>query len=76
MRHFTIILVVLNFSNCEFLLYSVYPLSFETKRGSIFCFGPGMYFQTGQLFFVPKWSKGEFVSILYWQHYDWQKHFI
>jgi hypothetical protein len=37
--------------------------------GSIFCFGPGMYFETGQVFFfVPEWPKGEFVSILYWQH--------
>jgi hypothetical protein len=25
---------------------------FETKRGSIFCFGPGMYFQNGQVFFL------------------------
>jgi hypothetical protein len=41
---------------------------FETKMGSIFCFGLGMYFQTGQVFFVPEWSNGEFVSILYWQH--------
>jgi hypothetical protein len=55
MRHFTIILVVLNFSNCGFLLYFVYPLSFEIKMGSIFCFRPEMYFQTGQVFFVPKW---------------------
>jgi hypothetical protein len=31
-------------------------------------FGPGMYFQTGQVFFVPEWPKWEFVSILYWQH--------
>jgi hypothetical protein len=41
---------------------------FETKRGSIFCFGSGMYFQTGQVFFVPEWPKEEFVSILCWQH--------
>jgi hypothetical protein len=26
-------------------------------------FGPGMYFQTGQVIFVPEWPKGEFVSI-------------
>jgi hypothetical protein len=26
--------------------------------------GPGMYFQTGQVIFVPEWPKGEFVSIL------------
>jgi len=31
-------------------------------------FGPGIYFQTGQVFFVPKWLKGEFVSILRWLH--------
>jgi hypothetical protein len=35
-----------------------------TKRGSNFYFGPGMYFQTGQVIFVPEWPKGEFVSIL------------
>jgi hypothetical protein len=27
-------------------------------------FGPGIYFQTGQVIFVPEWPKGEFVSIL------------
>jgi hypothetical protein len=37
---------------------------FVTKRGSNCCFGPGMYFQTGQVIFVPEWPKGEFVSIL------------
>jgi hypothetical protein len=26
-----------------------------------------MYFQTGQVIFVPEWPKGKFVSILYWQ---------
>jgi hypothetical protein len=41
---------------------------FETKRGSIFCFGSGMFFQTGQVFFVQEWPKEEFVSILCWQH--------
>jgi hypothetical protein len=35
-----------------------------TKKGSNFHFGPGMYFQTGQVIFVPEWPKGEFVSIL------------
>jgi hypothetical protein len=35
-----------------------------TKRGSNFYFGPGMYFQTDQVIFVPEWPKGEFVSIL------------
>jgi hypothetical protein len=37
---------------------------FVTKRGSNCCFGPGMYFQTGQVIFVPEWPKGAFVSIL------------
>jgi hypothetical protein len=37
---------------------------FVTKRGSNCCFGPGMYFQTGKVSFVPEWPKGEFVSIL------------
>jgi hypothetical protein len=36
MRHFTIILVVLNFSNCVFLLYSVYSLSFCDKKVEYF----------------------------------------
>jgi len=49
---FTIIIVVLNFSNYGFLLY------FETKRRSIFCFGPGKYSQTGQVFFCPIMAKG------------------
>jgi hypothetical protein len=48
--------------------YSVLPFvplcPFETKRGSNFYFRPGMYFQTGQVIFVPEWPKGEFVSIL------------
>jgi len=35
-----------------------------TKMGSNFYFGPGMYFQTSQVIFVPEWPKGEFVSIL------------
>jgi hypothetical protein len=35
-----------------------------TKRGSNFYFGPGMYFQTGQVIFVLEWPNGEFVSIL------------
>jgi hypothetical protein len=45
--------------------YSVYPLSLCDKKGGvIFIFGPGMYFQTGQVIFVPEWPKGEFVIIL------------
>jgi len=57
------ILVIVVFS---YTLFTLCP--FETEMGSIFCFGPRMYFQTGQVFFVPEWPKGEFVSILYWQH--------
>jgi hypothetical protein len=38
------------------------------KGGVFFIFGPGMYFQTGQVIFVLEWPNGEFVSILYWQH--------
>jgi hypothetical protein len=38
------------------------------KGGVFFIFVPGVYFQTGQVIFVPQWPKGEFVSILYWQH--------
>jgi hypothetical protein len=34
------------------------------KGRVIFIFGPGMYFQTGQVIFVLEWPKGEFVSIL------------
>jgi hypothetical protein len=40
------------------------PCPFVTKRGSNFYFGLGMYFQTGQVIFVPEWRNGEFVSIL------------
>jgi hypothetical protein len=50
--------------------YTMFTLCpFVKKMGSIFVvFGPGMYFQTGQVFFVPEWPKMEFVSILCWQH--------
>jgi hypothetical protein len=60
-----------------FLLYFVYPLSFWDKMGEYFLdFRMGMYFQTDQIFFVPGWPKGEFVSILCWLHSGWQKHFM
>jgi len=43
----------------------LYPLSLCDKKGGvILIFGPGMYFQTGQVIFVPEWPNGEFVSIL------------
>jgi hypothetical protein len=47
------ILVIVFFS---YTLFTLCP--FETKRGSIFCFGPGMYFQTGQVFFFLRMAKG------------------
>jgi len=62
MRHFTIILVVLNFSNCGFSLILCLP--FVLLRQKV-----GMYFQAGQMIFVHEWPKWEFVSILYWQHF-------
>jgi hypothetical protein len=47
---------------CFITQFTLCPLM--TKRGSNFYFGPGMYFRTGQVIFVPEWPKGEFVSIL------------
>jgi hypothetical protein len=41
-----------------------FPGPSETVKGSNFYFRPRMYFQTGQVIFVPEWPKGEFVSIL------------
>jgi hypothetical protein len=58
MRHFTIILVVLNFSNCGFLWYSIYPLSFWDKKGEYFMFWTGNYFQTGQCFLSQNGQRG------------------
>jgi hypothetical protein len=55
MRHFTIILVVLNFINSGFSIYTLFTLCpFETKRGSICNFWTGIVFLTGQVFFVPE----------------------
>jgi len=58
MRHFTIILVVLNFSNCGFLFYSVYPLSFWDKKGEYFLFWTANVFPNRLSFFCPKMVKG------------------
>jgi hypothetical protein len=70
MRHFAIILVVWNFSNCGFSLILYLPfVLLRQKVGVFFTFGPGMYFQTSQVIFVLEWPKGEFVSILYWQYF-------
>jgi hypothetical protein len=50
---------------CGFSHYFVLPfVPLLQKGGVIFIFGPEMYFQTGQVIFVPEWPKGEFVSIL------------
>jgi hypothetical protein len=43
-------------------LFTLYP--FETKRESIFNFGPVFVFFTGQVIFVPEWLNGEFVSLV------------
>jgi hypothetical protein len=53
----------------RFFSYTLFTLCpFETKRGSILCFGQEIYFKIGQVFFVPEWPNGEFVSILCWLH--------
>jgi predicted membrane channel-forming protein YqfA (hemolysin III family) len=47
-----------------FLLTLFYPLSFcDKKRGSNFYIWTGIVFLIGQLIFVPKWPKGELVSL-------------
>jgi hypothetical protein len=56
-RHFTIILVVLNFSNCSFLLYSVYPLSFWDKKGEYFLFWTRNVFSNWSSVFCSKMAK-------------------
>jgi len=59
MRHFTIILVVLNFSNCGFLLFYVYPLSFWDKNGGYFVFWTENVFPNRSSVFCPRMAKGE-----------------
>jgi hypothetical protein len=63
---FTLVLLrrlrgVIFIPNCFTTLFYLCP--FVTKRGSNFYFGPGMYFQTDKVIFVPEWPKGEFVSL-------------
>jgi hypothetical protein len=59
MRHFTIILVVLNFSNCGFLLYSIYPLSFFLdKKREYFLFWTGNVFPNRSSVFCPRMAQG------------------
>jgi hypothetical protein len=60
-----------------FFNYTLFTLCpFKTKRGSIFLFWTGNVFLNRLSVFVPEWPNGEFVSILCWQHYGWQKHFM
>jgi hypothetical protein len=61
-RHFTIILVVLNFSNCGFLLYFVYPLSFWDKKGEYFLFWIGNVFSNWSSVFL--YQNGQRGSLL------------
>jgi hypothetical protein len=49
-----------------FLLLCFTLCPFVTKRGNNFYFGPGMYFKTGQVIFVPEWPKGEL--LVFWPH--------
>lgn len=77
MRHFIIILVVLSFSNCGFLLYYIYPLSFWDKKGGVFfVFRPGMYFQTGQVFLSQNDQMGCLLVFYIGYILDNQKHFM
>jgi len=56
--------------------YTIFTLCpFETKIGSIFCFGRECIFKTSQVIFVPEWPKGEFVSLC-WLHSVWQNHYL
>jgi hypothetical protein len=69
MRHFTIILVVLNFSNYGFSLILCLPFVILRQKGGLFfVLDQECISKPVKCFFVPEWPKGEFVSILYWQH--------
>jgi hypothetical protein len=77
MRHFTLTLVVLNFSNCGFLVYSVYPLSLCDKKGEyFFVFRPGMYFQTSQVFLSQNGQRGSLLVFYVGYILDNKKHFM
>jgi len=66
MRHFTIILVVLNFSNCGFLFYTLFTLfPFETKNGSIFRFWTENVFPNRSNIFCPRMAKGGSLLVFY-----------
>jgi hypothetical protein len=59
---------------CLIYITLFYPLSLYDKKGSNFYFWIGIVFLTSQVIFVPKWPKGEFVSI--WPHSVGQNHFF
>jgi hypothetical protein len=68
-RHFTIILVVLNFSNSGFSFILCLPfILLRQKKGVFFVLDRECIFKPVKCFFVPELPKWEFVSILYWQH--------
>jgi hypothetical protein len=52
-----------NFCCVWFFLLCFTLCPFVTKRGSNFYFWTGIVFLTGQVIFVPKWPKWEFVSL-------------
>lgn len=53
-----IIVILEQFTTPWLFYYTMFTFCpFVTKRVSIFCFGPGMYFQTSQ-FFVPNGQRG------------------
>jgi hypothetical protein len=57
---------------CLIYITLFYPLSLYDKKGSNFYFWIGIVFLTSQVIFVPKWPKGEFVS-LYLATFCWTK---
>jgi hypothetical protein len=76
LRHFTIILVFLDFSNCGFSICTLFTLCpFETKNGSICNIWTEIAFLIGQVFFVLEWPNGEFVSFSL-ATLCWQNHYV
>jgi hypothetical protein len=67
MRHFIIILVVLNFSNCGFFLTLCLPFVLLRQKWGVFFlfFDWECISESVKYFFVLEWPKGEFVSFLY-----------
>jgi hypothetical protein len=65
MRHFTSILVVLNSSNCGFLLYSVYPLLFWDKKVEYFLFWTENVFPNRSSVFLSQNGQMESLLVFY-----------